>query len=250
MQDAEFSDCGFRTDDCGSALSSARMTRNPQSAIRHFLAISLWLLLSLVPAARAADLQEAVSGLQRRYASVETVKGSFSQTYRAPGAKQEESGEFWLKKPGLMRWEYRTPEAQLFVANGRESYLYVPKDRQVTVQPLSAADLHSTPLEFLLGSGDINKSFTVSWEATFKPSAERTLMIRLTPRKPDIDYSFLVLELDNKTFDLRRIAIRDPGGSTSEFFLSNVVTNVKLDKRLFQFKTPKGVEEVRLNAGR
>jgi outer membrane lipoprotein carrier protein len=209
--------------------------------------VFLCLLLGFSQAARPADLQDAVAGLQQRYASVETVKGSFRQTYRAPGVSQEESGEFWLKKPGLMRWEYRAPEEQLFVADGRESFLYVPKDRQVTIQPFSAADLHSTPLEFLLGSGDIDKSFNASWETVFKPSTPGTLMVRLVPRKPDIDYSFLVLEIDSRMFDLRRIAVRDPGGSTSEFFLTNVVTNVKLDKKFFQFKTPKNVEEIRLN---
>lgn len=195
----------------------------------------------------ALDLQQVISGLQKRYASVGTVKGSFRQTYRAPGVTQEESGEFWLKKPALMRWEYRAPEEQLFVADGRESFLYIPKDRQVTVQPLTAADLHSTPLELLLGSGDINKSFTASWEMEFKPKVEGTLMIRLVPRKSGGEYAFLVLELDSQTFDLRRVAIRDTGGSTTEFFFSDVTTNVKLDNKLFQFKIPKGVEVIRMN---
>jgi len=153
---------------------------------------------------------------------------------------------FWLKKPGLMRWEYYSPEEQLFVADGRESFLYVPQDRQVTIQPFSAADLHSTPLEFLLGSGDFKGSFQASWETEFKPMLERTLLIRLVPRRNDAEYSFLVLELDNQTFDLRRIAIREPGGSTTEFLLTDVAVNLKPDKKLFQFKAPKGVEEIRL----
>jgi outer membrane lipoprotein carrier protein len=218
-----------------------------EPGIRNFL-ISIALLTSIVSIhpALALDLPEVVSGLQRRYGSVETVQGNFQQTYRAPGVIQEESGLFWLKRPGLMRWEYRTPEKQLFVADGRESFLYVPGDRQVTVQPFSVADLHNTPLELLLGSGDINKSFVASWETVFKPQTEGTLLIRLTPRKPGHEYSFIVLELNGRNFDLMRIAIRDTGGSTTEFFLSNVTTNTRLDKNLFQFKIPKGVEVIRL----
>jgi outer membrane lipoprotein carrier protein len=207
----------------------------------------LWLLiLNSQMALYALDLPEVISGLQKRYASVETVRGSFQQTVRAPGILQEETGEFWLKKPGLMRWEYRSPEEQLFVADGSESFLYVPRDRQVTIQAFSAADLHNTPLRFLLGSGDINRSFFVSWETEFKPRAEGTLLLRLVPRRQEPDFAFLVLELDKRSFDLRRIAIREPGGSTSEFLLTNVTTNVKMNKKLFQFKTPKGVEEIRL----
>jgi outer membrane lipoprotein carrier protein len=227
-------DTGFRRRNTGSIL-------HPASCV-------LYLLLTAHTALYALELPDVISGLQQRHASVETIRGSFQQTYRAPGIRREESGEFWLKKPGLMRWEYRSPEEQLFVADGKESFLYVPRDRQVTVQPFSAADLHSTPLRFLLGSGDINGSFFVSWEKEFKPRAQQTLLVRLTPRRQESGYAFLVLEIDLPTYDLRRIAIREPGGSTSEFFLSNVITNTKLGKKLFQFKTPKGVEEIRLNS--
>lgn len=207
----------------------------------------LGLLLIAATSLGAADLADVISGLQRRYAAVETMRGDFRQIYRAPGINREESGSFWLKRPGLMRWEYRIPEVQLFVADGRQSYLYVPLDRQVTIQPFTIADLHNTPLEFLLGSGDINKSFAVSWETEFKPKETGTLQIRLIPHRKDAAYAFLVLELDARTFDLRRIAIREPAGSTNEFLLGNISMNVKMDKKLFQFKTPKGVEEIRLN---
>jgi outer membrane lipoprotein carrier protein len=187
-----------------------------------------------------------VAGLQRRYASVETVTGSFQQSYRAPGINQIEAGVFWLKKPGFMRWEYRNPEEKLFVADGREAFSYVPEDRQVTVQPLSPSDLHNTPLEFLLGTGDINKSFTVSWETDFKPVLDRSYLIRLTPRRRETQYTFLVLELDQETYNLCRIIIRESSGNTSEFLLTNVTANVKIENKKFQFKVPKGVEEIRL----
>ncbi len=230
---------GCKMQDMGARTNSGRGKSCILSLLFYFL--------NFHAAAFAAELPDVISGLQRRYASVETVRGAFQQTYRAPGISQDESGEFWLRKPGLMRWEYRNPEEQTFVADGTESFLYAPKDRQVTVQPFSAADLHSTPLDFLLGSGNISGNFSASWETVFKPKTEHTFLIRLTPRKAQGEYSFLVLEIDSQTFDLRRIAVREPGGSTIEFLFTNVVTNVKLDKKLFQFKIPKGVEVIRLN---
>ena len=148
----------------------------------------------------SADLEAVVAGLQQRYASAVTMTGSFQQTYRAPGIEQVESGVFRMKRPGLMRWEYRKPEEKLFVADGREAFLYVPLDRQVTVQPFSASDMRGTPLEFLLGGTDIRKSFVVSWENNFKPTAEQTLLIRLTPRSGRSEYEYLVLELDPKSY--------------------------------------------------
>jgi outer membrane lipoprotein carrier protein len=193
------------------------------------------------------ELTGVVSGLQHRYSSVDTVTGNFQQTYHAPGIDQVQSGVFWLKRPALMRWEYRNPDEQLFVADGQKSYLYVPADRQVTIQPLSAADLHNTPLEFLMGTGDIQKNFTYSWERESKPKIEHTVLIRLVPRATEPAFQSLVLELDSTSFDLRRVVVREPTGNTMEFVLSNVTTNEKIDKKKFKFSIPKGVEIIQLD---
>jgi outer membrane lipoprotein carrier protein len=206
--------------------------------------IFLLVCVCCINPAHTADIESVVAGLQRRYGSISTMTGSFRQTYRAPGIDQVESGVFWLKKPGLMRWEYRVPEEKLFVADGREAYLYVPADRQVTVQAFSAAEMHNTPLEFLLGSVEINRSFAVSWETGTKPEFEGTFLVRLTPRRSDVGYSYLVLELDQKAYDLKRIIICEPGGNTSEFVFADLKTNAKVDGSLFKFKAPKGVETI------
>jgi outer membrane lipoprotein carrier protein len=206
----------------------------------------IFCLLFISSTTYSLDLAAVVSGLQRRYASVETVSGSFQQTYRAPGIDQLQSGVFRLKRPALMRWEYRSPEEQLFIADGREAFLYVPSDRQVTIQPLSASDLHNTPLELLMGSADLNKNFSISWETEFKPKTEHGVLIRLTPRANEPAYQRLVLEFDPSIFDLQRIVVCEHTGNTMEFLLSSVITNTKMDNKQFQFKPPKGVEIIRL----
>jgi outer membrane lipoprotein carrier protein len=192
-------------------------------------------------------LTAAVEGLQKRYAAVASVSAEFQQFYRAPGIEQAESGSLLMKKPGLMRWEYRAPERKLFIADGRDTYLYTPEDRQVLVGRLSAAEIRSTPLQFLLGQGDILKSFVASKEGEFRAKFEGSVLLRLTPRSREPDYAFLVLECDQRTYELRRIVIRELTGNTSEFVLSNLVMNVKIDGKQFQFKIPKGVEVVRVD---
>jgi outer membrane lipoprotein carrier protein len=195
---------------------------------------------------QSQDLSPIINGMERRYASVQSATGHFKQTYRAPGIEQVESGVFWLKKPGLMRWEYDKPEEKLFIADGRECFLYVPQDRQVTVQPLSVSDLRSTPLAFLLGEGNISQSYSASRESEFRPVYDHTLLIRLTPRKYEEMYVFLVLELDDSTYEIRRVALREHNGNTSEFLLSNVATNIKVEQKQFRFTPPRGVEVLRL----
>lgn len=194
-----------------------------------------------------ADLKATIAALQQRYASVDSIRADFSQTYRAPGIDQTESGTLYMKKPGLMRWEYRYPEIKLFVADGRDTYLYTPEDRQVMVQRFTAADLHNTPLEFLLGRGDILRSFDASWEPDAGSTAAGSLLLRLVPRAEQTDYAYLVIDCDRSSYDISRIVIHERTGNTSEFVLSNVKTNVKIDSTQFQFKIPKGVEVVRLD---
>jgi outer membrane lipoprotein carrier protein len=194
----------------------------------------------------AQDLTLAMAGVERRYASVQSATGRFQQTYRAPGIDQVESGSFWLKKPGLMRWEYSKPEEKLFIADGRECFLYVPQDRQVTVQPLSASDLRSTPLAFLLGEGNISKNYSASRESEFRSIHDNTILIRLTPRRYEEMYVFLILELDVATYEIRRVTLREHSGNTSEFLLTNVATNVNVEKKQFRFSPPRGVEVIRL----
>ena len=203
--------------------------------------------LTGMPAGQEGDPAAAVASLQARYAAVESVTADFEQTYHAPGIEQTESGVLFMKKPGLMRWEYREPEEKLFVADGRDSYLYVPADRQVMVRRFSPEELHSTPLQFLLGRGDIAQSYEVSWEKNFQQRAAGTLALHLTPRRPEAEYAYLVLEFEQRIFDLRRILVKELTGNTSEFFLTNLKTNVRLADNLFQFKIPKGVEVVRID---
>ncbi len=193
------------------------------------------------------NVREAVQGLQDRYRSVRTVSGSFRQTYRAPGIHQVESGIFSLMKPGLMRWEYQTPEEKLFIADGRDSYLYTPEDHQVMVQRFGKADMRNTPLDFLLGRGEILKSFSVSWETDLGARFQGTLMLHLVPLAPDAEYGSIVIECDAGTYDVRRMILRERTGNMSEFEFENLQTNKDLDRKQFVFKIPKGVEVIRLD---
>jgi outer membrane lipoprotein carrier protein len=193
----------------------------------------------------AADVSEVVAGLQKRYASVTTFSAQFEQTYRGPGIVQVESGTLWMKKPGLMRWEYRVPETKLFISNGRDTYLYAPADRQVMVQSLGASEKLSTPLEFLLGEGNLAQSFTASWEVQSYSRLEQTYLLRLVPKVTEQSYAYLVLEVGQKDYDLRRIVIREASGNTSEFLLSDMMLNPKVDSKRFEFAIPKGVEVIR-----
>jgi outer membrane lipoprotein carrier protein len=196
--------------------------------------------------AQSADATAAIAGMQRRYAAIHTLRVEFTQHYRGPAVDQTESGTMYMKKPGLMRWEYRNPEVKLFIADGRQTYLYTPEDRQVLVQRFTAEDLRSTPLQFLLGQGDVARTFEVSWDGNPAPG-DKDLVFRLTPRAAESEYAYLVVASDRTSFEMRRLVIHERNGNTSEFVFRDMQANVKIDAKQFEFKIPKGVEVVRLD---
>ncbi len=205
-------------------------------------------LPALVSTSRAqGDLGETIAAIQGRYAAVESIRADFTQTYHAPGMDQTESGIVTMKKPGLMRWEYTTPEVKLFIADGRDTYLYTPEDRQVLVRRFTLDDLRSTPIQLLLGQGDMRRNYDVSREPDAGATAAGVIRLRLTPRAGSSDYAYVVLECAEGSYDLRGIVIHESTGNTSEFQFANLKTNVNVDPQQFRFKIPKGVEVVRLD---
>src|SRR5215831_4366078 len=122
---------------------------------------NLLIAVALVPgitssAAVDVELDQLIRGLQSRYSRLVSLSADFTQIYTAPGERtRRETGQMLLKKPGKMRWNYKTPEPKLFISDGRMMYEYVPAERLATrVKVRESADLRA-PFMFLLGRGDL-----------------------------------------------------------------------------------------------
>jgi outer membrane lipoprotein carrier protein len=209
--------------------------------------LTLCLLLCGLANPVEKDVSAVVVAMQQRYASFAALSADFRQTYRAPGMESTESGRLIVKKPALMRWEYLEPERKLFITDGRDSYLYTPGDHQVLVRPFGVAEMRGTPLRFLVGDGDVLEGYSVTWEKEFKPLFTGTYLVRLEPRAGEPEYSFVVIECDVTTYDLRRLTVRERTGNSSEFVFTRWANNVKVGKREFEFKIPKGTEVIQLD---
>jgi outer membrane lipoprotein carrier protein len=157
--------------------------------------------------------------------------------------KVTERGSVVIKKPGMMRWTYTSPEKKLFVSDGVKLYSYVPQDKQVTINAVPAGDDTSTPTLFLAGKGNLTRDFTVSY--TEVPSAPAdSYALKLVPKRREQDYDWLVLVVDARTYRIRMLVTTDTQGGTSTFTFSNMKENVNVPDKEFAFKIPRGVEVV------
>jgi outer membrane lipoprotein-sorting protein len=65
----------------------------------------------------------------------------------------------------------------------------------------------------------------------------------MVPRR-ESDVDAVLLEVSPTTFDIRRLQLTYGDGSISEFIFNRVETNVGLDRSLFDFVPPPGVQVI------
>ena len=199
------------------------------------------------PAAPAGETASALaSRLQARYDAIKDFTADFTQTYEGGVLRRKttEAGTLLVKKPGRMRWEYKTPEEKLFVADGRKLYAWVPADRQVTVSALPADDAPATPILFLLGRGQLTRDFTPSIATAVAGAPPDSLALQLVPKTAVPDYDRLTLVVDKVTLGLRMLVARDSQGGTSTFAFSKLKENVGVPDARFSFTIPRGADVV------
>ena len=78
------------------------------------------------------ESDELVARVQSRYDRTTHLHAHFKQETRIQGFEQLQTGagQVWILKPGMMRWDYTTPERQTIIANGDTLWIYMPADRQ------------------------------------------------------------------------------------------------------------------------
>ena len=212
-----------------------------------FLAL---IVLALLPAApQAPDIrpsaEEVARLLQKKYETIHDFSASFTHAYEGGVLRKKlvERGTVLIKKPGMMRWTYTSPERKEFVSDGRKLYSYVPEDKQVIVSSIPADDATNTPVLFLAGKGNLARDFTPSL-VELPEAGPDAYALKLVPKRSQRDYDWLVVLVDRATFRLDGLVTIDAQGGRSAFTFTNLKENVELPDKDFVFKIPRGVEVV------
>jgi outer membrane lipoprotein carrier protein len=209
--------------------------------------LRLMLVLTLAPAilsAQARPLPDALArALQQRYDGIRDFSATFVHSYRGGvlRTQTQEHGTVSVKKPGRMRWVYTAPEKKEFVADGRKVYSYIPQDRQVIVSDVPPDNQASTPALFLAGKGDISRDFTAAYAEGGGPG---TLALKLTPRRAQPEYEYLVVAVDPATLQIRALTTKDRQGGESTLTFSNLKENQGIPDKEFAFRIPRGVDVI------
>jgi outer membrane lipoprotein carrier protein len=206
----------------------------------------LMLCVSTLVAAQGADSQSPdalARALQKRYQGIRDFSADFVQTYRGGVLRTQsrEEGTVVVMKPGRMRWLYVKPERKEFVSDGAKIYAYIPLDKQVIVSNVPPDNEASTPELFLAGKGDIVRDFTAS---KAEAAVAGTIAVKLTPRKTDPGFDYLIVSVDPKTLQIRGLSTLDRQGGQSTITFTNLKENTGRSDKDFAFRVPKGVDVV------
>jgi outer membrane lipoprotein carrier protein len=202
------------------------------------------------PAQTAAERPAAdafARSVQQHYESVHDFSSDFTHTYEGGALRRKttERGTVLVKKPGKMRWAYKSPEEKLFVSDGHKIYFYVPADKQVTVSSMPGEDKASTPILFLVGKGNLTADFTVSYPDAALPGVPAdAVAIKLVPKVKTADFESLILVVDRQTLALRMLIAHDAQSGTSTFTFSTLKENVGLSDSQFTFSIPRGADVI------
>jgi outer membrane lipoprotein carrier protein len=208
-----------------------------------------FLVAAMVPPAVSQDLHSIAAAVDDHYNHLRTLQAEFTEVYRGAGMERTESGTLWLakggmKKPGKMRWEYRSPREKLFVSDGKEAWFYVPGDRQARRTDARKLDDVRSPLAFLLGKSKLEKELHgLSLAPDVAPATTGDVVLRGVPQALAGRVSDILLEVTPE-HRIARIVINEVDGSVTEYWFSGQKENEVIPEGRFQFSPPKGTETV------
>jgi len=129
------------------------------------------------------DVHAIAQAVDSHYNHLQTLQAEFTEIYRGAGMDRTESGTLSLKKPGKMRWEYRSPKEKLFLSDGHTAWFYVPGDKQVRKTPVQKLDDLRSPLAFLLGKTKLEKELQgLSRAIDMTPAEPANVLLRGVPK--------------------------------------------------------------------
>jgi len=192
----------------------------------------------------AADVKSVAAAVDGHYNHLRTLEAEFTEVYRGAGVERTESGTLWLKKPGKMRWEYRSPREKLFVSDGRDAWFYVPDDRQARKTAAKKLEDVRSPLAFLLGKTKLEKELRgLSLAPDVTPLAAGDVVLRGVPQGLADRIGEIVLEV-TPDHQIARIFIQDVDGAATEYRFTGQKEDLAVADGRFAFKPPAGTETV------
>jgi outer membrane lipoprotein carrier protein len=154
------------------------------------------------------------------------------------------SGRIFVKRPGMMRWEYQKPEPQTIVTDGSTLWIYRPEDQQVMIGKAPDFFRNGKGAGFLSDIRLLRNKFYITLSNELQNDS---YLLKLLPIEQTFDLSLIHLLISTKTFDIVRIVTYNSYDDKTRIDLNNIQFHQNLDDTLFTFKIPDNTEILHLD---
>lgn len=170
-----------------------------------------------------ANQKALASKISAYLSSLVNVSGNFVQV--GPDGSRT-TGDFYIQKPGKIRFEYDDPSPIALVADGSS---VIVRDRKLATQDVYP--LSQTPLRYLLSDRiDLMRDTNVVGVTT----DDMFVSVTIEEKQPLIGTSRLMLMIGAKDNQLKQWTVTDPQGYDTTVAVYNLDTTKKLDPAMFK----------------
>ena len=206
--------------------------------------------LCLAPAAaRAAEatppLDYILGQLEKRYTCSQFAAEFVQQsTVKSMEITDFASGRMYVRHPGMMRWEYESPEKQVIITDGKKLWIYRPLDNLVMVGGAPVFFRDGKGASFLSDIGLVRRKFDITMN---KPEGEHFHELRLVPKERTLNIAEIRLSVTPRTYEIARIVTVNDYGDDTRIEIVNPRFNANLAPSLFSFEIPPGADVQKLD---
>jgi outer membrane lipoprotein carrier protein len=191
------------------------------------------------------SLSEIMDKVEKRY-DIPDFSAYFIQeaTLKAMDISDVASGSIFVKRPGMMRWEYDKPDRQTIVTDGKKLWIYKPDDNQVMIGKAPSFFGDGKGAGFLSDMKLIREKFKVFFE---KEKSDQDYVIKLLPKEQTVGIAKIYLAISKITFKIKKIITLNEYDDETTIELINSKFNLNLDKALFRFIVPEGTDVIMMD---
>jgi len=211
--------------------------------MKHLPAVLFFACALAAPAAaQPVTAAQAAANLERALATLRTLEARFEQLYYSASVSLplDERGEVYFRKPDEMRWEYRDPQKKVFLYKAGLCQMYLAEDNQLTRSRVSPEAYDADILGIFLGTRSFAETYRIE-DAQFPTGTGGAKQVKLTPLEEG-DYSHILIEIDLKTWLLRRAVFFEWTGNKREYLFSRIRVDASLPARVFELDVPADCE--------
>ena len=197
-------------------------------ACKHLLLLTALLLLPTMATAQSADMLEVVQKLQSTYEKATNLVADFKQTtaMKFSSRVRQGSGSMIFRKPGRMRWDYKTPDYQVLISDGETITMYFEKSRQMILSNAKDYLQSDVTYSFFAGTGDILRDFDVT-QPDFANEMDNSFLVKLVPKASHPQVSFIHAWISLDTFVITHLQIVDHFDTVTDLFFDNIKIDAK-----------------------